>query len=323
VTEAGADGADEAVATLRDRYRGLLFGLALGDAVAAPAQHRRPGTFTRIGDLIGGGPYDVPCGAWTDDAAVPLLIAESLIDAGGLEFADIDRRLAAWQIDGVGSATGQCLGISATLARALAARSADPQALVDATRVDREPLPRAAIAAAFELADPPRAVALAADLARLTHSAPVVVDACRYAASIAVGVLSGVSRAELLQPHWAPVPGLWRSEPLHRQVAAIAAGAWREPVEPAVLAAGNAVAALRLLMGALASGGGYRDTVLATVNLGLDADANGALAGQFVGALSGAAALPPHWLALLVDAPRIGATADRLLAAALGRILET
>jgi len=195
--------------------------------------------------------------------------------------------------------------------------------LVDATRVDREPLPRAAVAAAFELAEPVRAVALAADLARLTHTAPVVVDACRYAASIAVGVLSGVPRAELLQPDWTPVSGLWQRDPLHRQVAAVAAGAWRQPADPAALAAGDAVAALRLLMGALASGGAYRDTVLATANLGLDADVNGALVGQFAGALVGAPALPQLWLAVLVDAPRIGAIADRLLAAALGRILET
>jgi len=320
VTEPGADAAVDA---LRDRYRGMLLGLALGDAVAAPAQHRRPGTFTRIGDLIGGGPFELPRGAWTDDAAVPLIIAESLAELDGFDRRDIDGRLGAWQVDGVGSATGQCLGISATLARALAARGADPHALVDATRVDREPLPRAAIAAAFELAQPERAVALAADLARLTHTAPVVVDACRYAAAIAVGVLCGVPRLELLAPDWSPVPGLWQRDPLHPQVAAVAAGSWREAASGAASAAGDAPGALRLLMGALASGGAYRDTVLSTVNLGLDADANGALVGQFTGALAGASTLPSHWLAVLADAPRIGAVADRLLAAALGRIVRT
>ena len=320
MTESGTDAAVDA---LRDRYRGMLLGLALGDAVAAPAQHRRPGTFTRIGDLIGGGPFDLPRGAWTDDAAVPLILAESLVAADGLDRRDVDRRLAAWQVDGLGSATGQCLGISATLARALAARAADPQALVDATRVDREPLPRAAIAAAFELAEPERAVALAADLARLTHTAPVVVDACRYAASIAIGVLTGVPRQELLAPGWSPVPGLWHRDPLHREVASIAAGSWREPPNAADLAAGDAPGALRLLMGALASGGAYRDTLLATVNLGLDADANGALVGEFSGALAGASGLPPHWLAVLADAPRISVVADRVLAAALGRIVGT
>ena len=94
MTESGTDAAVDA---LRDRYRGMLLGLALGDAVAAPAQHRRPGTFTRIGDLSGGGPFELPRGAWTDDAAVPLIIAESLVEADGLDRRDVDRRLGAWQ----------------------------------------------------------------------------------------------------------------------------------------------------------------------------------------------------------------------------------
>ena len=151
----------------------------------------------------------------------------------------------------------------------------------------------------------------------------MVVDACRYAAAIAVGVLSGVPRQELLSPDWSPLAGLWQRDPLHRQVAAVAAGSWREPANASDSAAGDAPGALCLLMGALASGGAYRDTLLATVNLGLDADANGALVGQFSGALVGASGLPPHWLAVLADAPRIRAAADRLLAAALGRIVGT
>lgn len=317
-----AGGADPVLEGLQDRYRGLLWGLALGDALAAPAQHRRPGTFTRIGDLLGGGPYELPRGAWSDDAAVPLTIAASLVERGGLDREHVDRALRAWQEEGRGAATGQCLGISATLARALAARAADPAALVDATRVDREPVARSLLAAALELADPERAVVLAAELARLTHAAPLVVDACRYTTALAIGALSGKPRNEWLEPGWTPVPGLWRRSPLHPQVASLAEAPRRvAESERAALAAGDVVSALRLLLDTLASGGGYRDTVLATVNLGLDADVNGALVGGFAGAACGAATLPAHWVADLVEAPRIGRLADDLLAAALGRIV--
>jgi ADP-ribosyl-[dinitrogen reductase] hydrolase len=112
----GVDLADR----LRDRYRGLLLGLALGDALAAPVQHRRPGSFTPVGDLLGGGPYDLPRGAWTDDTAVALALAESLLDRGEFDARDFVARLTRWQREGEGSATGQCLGLSATTARSLA-----------------------------------------------------------------------------------------------------------------------------------------------------------------------------------------------------------
>lgn len=311
---------------LRDRYRGLLLGLALGDALAAPVQHRRPGTFTPVGDLLGGGPYDLPRGAWTDDTAVALALAESLLERGAFEARDFVERLTRWQRDGSGSATGQCLGISATTARALAQAqwSGNPFAgSHDPARAEREPLVRAGIAAAWALEDPEQAIELAAEAARPTHQAPVALDACRYFAALVVGALQGVPREELLAPGFSPVPGLWARRPLKREVARIAAGEWRAApaqADAAELAAGSAVGALRLVLGALAAGHGYRDTVLAAVNLGLDADANGALAGQLAGALYGAGALPPHWVASLAEGRRIAGIADRLLTAALGRI---
>jgi len=318
----GVDLADR----LRDRYRGLLLGLALGDALAAPVQHRRPGTFTPVGDLLGGGPYDLPRGAWSDDTAVPLALAESLLERGQFDARDFVERLRRWQRDGSGSATGQCLGISATTARALAQAqwSGNPFAgSHDPARADREPLVRAGIAAAWALEDPERAIELAAEAARPTHQAPLALDACRYFAALVVGALQGVPKAELLAPDYSPVPGLWARKPLKKEVARIAAGEWRASAaakDPAELAAGSAVGALRLVLGALAAGHGYRDTVLAAVNLGLDADANGALVGQLAGALFGAAALPPHWVASLAEGRRIAGIADRLLTAALGRI---
>lgn len=318
----GVDVADR----LRDRYRGLLLGLALGDALAAPVQHRRPGTFTPVGDLLGGGPYDLPRGAWSDDTAVALALAESLIERGDFEPRDFVERLTRWQHDGTGSATGQCLGISAPTAKALAQAhwSGNPFAgSHDPARADREPLVRAGVAAAWALDDPERAIELAAEAARPTHQAPVALDACRYFAALVIGALQGVPKAELLAPGFTPVPGLWARKPLKREVARIAAGEWRATAadaDPAELAAGGAVGALRLVLGALAAGHGYRDTVLAAVNLGLDADANGALVGQLAGALHGAAALPPHWVASLAETRRIAGIADRLLTGALGRI---
>jgi ADP-ribosylglycohydrolase len=323
---AGADAlpAVDVTDRLRDRYQGLLLGLALGDALAAPVQHRRPGTFTPVGDLLGGGPYDLPRGAWSDDTAVALVLADSLLGHGGFDAADFVERLARWQREGYLSATGQCLGISATTARSLAQAQWSGKPFAgshDPTRADREPLVRAGVAAAWALDDPEAAIELAAEAARPTHQAPVSLDACRYFAALVVGALQGAPKEQLLAPGFCPVPGLWARKPLKREVARVAAGEWRTAAaEPAELAAGSAVGALQLVLGALAAGRGYRDTVLAAVNLGLDADTNGALVGELAGALHGAAALPPQWVASLVEGRRIAGVADRLLTAALGRI---
>jgi len=315
-------GAPEITDRLKDRYRGLVLGLVLGDALGAPAQHRRPGTFTPLGDLLGGGPYELPRGAWSDDATVPLILAESLTERAGFDPGDFVRRLVRWQREGYRSPTGQCVGISAATARAIAQAQWSGKPFAgshDPARADKEPLPRAAIAAAFWLSEPEKGIELAAEVARPTHQAPAVLDACRYVGALVIGALQGATREQLTQPMYTPVAGLWQRRPLRREVAEVAAGSWRRPgFQP--LADGQAPDALALALAALARGTQYRDTVLAAVNLGLDADVNGALTGALAGAVYGAAGLPGHWVGALSQGRELASGADELLAAALGRI---
>ncbi len=40
-----------------DRFRGCLLGLAAGDAVGTTIEFCRPGTFSPINDMVGGGPF--------------------------------------------------------------------------------------------------------------------------------------------------------------------------------------------------------------------------------------------------------------------------
>ena len=163
---------------------------------------------------------------------------------------------------------------------------------------------------------PSLALATAVDSARLTHQAPVVLDAMRYFTALLFGALRGEARSELLRPHYCPEPGWWERQPLKPEVAAIAGGSWRDAV-PA--AGGRAQDGLSIALWALANGQNFRDTVLRAVNLGGEADSTGALAGQLAGAVYGAAALPAGWRAALARRELLEATADRLLAAAIER----
>ena len=86
-----------------------------------PLSTGAPGTFAAVGDLLGGGPFDLPRGAWSDDTAMALCLAESLVERGAFDAPDQLKRYTRWQREGYRSATGQCLGITAATARALAA----------------------------------------------------------------------------------------------------------------------------------------------------------------------------------------------------------
>ena len=305
---------------LRERFQGAMLGLAVGDALAATTQFRRPGSFAPVGDLLGGGPFDLPRGAWSDDTAMALCLAESLADCARFDAADQRERYSRWQRAGYLSATGQCLGVTAATARALAAapwRSSPLAAAQLTAALDAEPLSRVAPVVLHAYAAPEEAVALAADAARVTCESPRVLDACRLLAAMLHAALRGEPRERLL----APRAELFGARPLHPEVALIAAQRYGPDYTPPP-ADGGALAALDLARWCLASSGSFREGALRAVNLGGDSDVIATVFGQLAGAHYGVGAIPRAWRQALVQSELIADLADRLLRNALIRIGE-
>jgi len=75
------------------RYRGSLLGLAAGDVVGTTVEFSRPGTFSPVTDMVGGGPFRYRPGQWTDDTSMALCMASSLVERGTIESL-ADRLLA-------------------------------------------------------------------------------------------------------------------------------------------------------------------------------------------------------------------------------------
>jgi ADP-ribosylglycohydrolase len=315
-----------AARSLRDRFRGALVGLAIGDALGASVQYRKPGSFAPLTDLIGGGPFELPRGAWTDDTAMALCLAESLIDCNGFDAADQVARYQRWQREAHLTSTGECIGITASVAKALATARWSGKAFVgshDPAQLDKEALSRVAPAALFFLADARAAVSYAAEAARTTHQSPVVLDACRYLAALLVGALQGVGRRQLLKSGYSPVPGLWDEHPLKEQVAIVAHESFRRKKPSEIDVGGGAASALEAALWAIDQSSTFREGALLAVNLGLDADVVGAVYGQLAGAIYGVGGIPPGWRNALAKRELIEDFADRLLAAALERMAAT
>ncbi len=57
---------------------GALLGLAVGDALGAPLGFTRRDSKPKVVDLIGGGPFSLEPGEWTDDTSMALCLADSL-----------------------------------------------------------------------------------------------------------------------------------------------------------------------------------------------------------------------------------------------------
>src|SRR5678809_831705 len=106
---------------MRDRIRGALIGLAVGDAVGTTVEFKAPGTFPPVTDMVGGGPLRLRPGEWTDDTSMALCLAESLIECRGFDARDQMHRYLRWRNEGYLSSTGSCFDIGNTVGTALRA----------------------------------------------------------------------------------------------------------------------------------------------------------------------------------------------------------
>ena len=103
--------------TASERFRGCLLGLAAGDALGTALEFSPPGSFEPIDDMVGGGPFGLRPGEWTDDTSMALCLATSLVEWGGFDAADQMRRYVRWWRDGYLSSTGYCFEIGSPSAR--------------------------------------------------------------------------------------------------------------------------------------------------------------------------------------------------------------
>jgi len=105
---------------IRDRAVSCLLGLAVGDAVGTTLEFKPRDSYPPLIDMVGGGPFRLRPGEWTDDTAMALALADSLLAHPGLDEADLMGRFVDWHERGTYSCTGTCFDIGVTTRQALA-----------------------------------------------------------------------------------------------------------------------------------------------------------------------------------------------------------
>jgi ADP-ribosyl-[dinitrogen reductase] hydrolase len=300
-----------------ERYRGCLLGLATGDALGTTLEFQLPGTFTPIKDMIGGGPFGLQPGEWTDDTSMALCLAESLIEQNGFVPIDQLQRYLKWYKAGHLSSTGQCFDIGNTTSSALMrfektgepyCGSTNPRSAGNGSIMRLAPVPL------FFAQNPEDAIAFSGASSRTTHGAETAVDACRYLGALLVGAINGASRDQLLSAYYSPIPNYWQENPLVDEIDAIAAGSFKHRQPPEIQGSGYVVESLEAALWAFYHSQSFAEGCLLAVNLGDDADTTGAVYGQLAGAFYGEQGIPSSWRSRLAYRDLIASFAEQLFA---------
>ena len=276
----------------RDRAKGAMYGVAVGDALGAPLEFMSVIEIKDVHgpepvrEMLGGGWLHLPVGMTTDDTDMTLAVAEGLMATprnGSLEelVGNIGRNFIAWhhsrpkdigvtckaaiemaeEFLGIGMRPGFAWGRAAqTYDLRSGHRSAGNGALMRTV-----PLGIAFI-------DPDVAEAIGRVVATMTHwdeaQANLVGEYTRVVSKLVRGaddeVISGLICKYLPLPHINPT--------------------------------GYSFDSMRCALWAIDHGENFEETLVKAVNLGGDADTIGAITGGLLGALVGFEAIPERWI---------------------------
>jgi ADP-ribosylglycohydrolase len=302
---------------LISRARGALLGLVAGNQLGVPTEHL--GTAEAIRKAFPNGVVDLAPppknSPYDDDAAMALLLGESLLACQGFDAGDVARRWVKWmKVDGRG------IGLTTRRALTLIDHGKEP---FEAGRLANQEKPgRAAgngsvmrcLPVALRFHDNiDRLIRVSTQQAAITHSD----ERCTWGAAAV-----NLAARELLYGNI-----YFIDEVLHR-VGDRAPRALRDAIHrvpreresdlPVAVPgeAGYVVHCVEIAFWFVTHDRTLEDTLIYLAQAGGDTDTNAAVAGALLGARHGEVALPPRWVDQLVGAQGIAKLAENLVRAA-------
>ncbi len=312
---------DNSEAPIRDRLRGMLIGLAVGDALGAAVEFMPPGSFEPVTGYRGGGPHGLAAGEWTDDTAMALALADSLTDGAEFDIDDQARRYLDWSQNGRYSVNGRCFDIGIQTRRALdkfectgdAARSGDVDEFASGNGSIMRLAPVPIRYALLVRTSPNQLADYCGQSSVPTHPSAQCRSACRWLGVALAALARGEPRERVLAPDW---PLLMQIGPLERRIDSIVRRAgYRRKSPPEIVGGGWVVTSLEAALWAFHDAPDFPTAVLRAVNLGDDADTTGAVCGQLAGAYFGESGIPMEWREGLARQEMIETALDDLILA--------
>jgi ADP-ribosyl-[dinitrogen reductase] hydrolase len=292
-----------------DRFIGSLIGLACGDAVGTTVEFKQRGSFFPVTDMVGGGPFKLRPGEWTDDTSMALCLASSLLESKGFDPDNQMRKYVDWWKNGYMSSTGYCFDIGHTTLSAIEHYQFDGEAFSGSTdpySAGNGSIMRLAPIILYYYPDLKNILFYSRESSRTTHAAEECLDACQLMGEIIYRALEGRDKQEILRESDYQTS-------LSLKIQAIASGKYKERSRDQIEGSGYVVESLEAALWCFWTTDNFESAILEAVNLGNDADTTAAVCGQIAGAYYGIGGIPSRWIEKLAKGNMIKKMAEDLL----------
>lgn len=219
--------------------------------------------------MIGGGPFNLEAGQWTDDTAMALAMGDALLVCGEFKPHAIMNAWVSWWKEGTHSCTGDCFDIGTTTVQALQRyiNDGDPYAGSTAENTAGNGSLMRLCPIVLRYLDDPDLMDYATLSSLLTHAESRCVRACQLFAERIQRAINGESKRMVLAHYNGEVGN----------------------------GTGYVVDAYKTALMCFSGTDNFEDAILMAANLGHDADTSAAITGQLAGAYYGVEGIPLHW----------------------------
>lgn len=273
-----------------ERFVGTLLGEAVGDALGAPVEFMTAqeiaSRYVAVRDMIGGGFYDWRCGEYTDDTSMMLCIAEVLA-THQYSPQKIARGFMRWyksQPKNVGNTTKEALNRLCTGVSCFES---------GVERPTNGSVMRCAPLSLMYCHNQEQLIQASREVSAITHRHPDAELSCVFINVMIAQLLLGATKKA------AYAQAVEQTKKLDPDFVNKYLGSSYQP-NPRE---GLAVNTLLLSTASFMTARSFEEAVVKAVNLGGDADTNGAVTGALAGAYFGRAGIPRRWATKLNPQP--------------------
>jgi len=258
---------------------GSIVGVAIGDCLGAPVEFLQRGKFN-VTAL-----KEDAC--YTDDTAMTLCLADSLIRCKENNIYDQLETYLKWLENGYMSCDGRVRGIGQTVLRSLVYYKKHKKIFTkNKNRLGNGGLMRIAPIAVFYRDDLYKAIKEAAISTYVTHSAKICLDVSMLYVGLIVGAINGINKDELLSKDY--INELLKIDyKFEIEVLDIFLGSYKEKSKDKIISSGFVLHTLESALWSFYNSDSFKESVITAVNLGGDADTIGAVCGMLSGAYYG------------------------------------
>ncbi len=275
-----------------------LVGLAIGDALGSPVEFRARDSFPPIIDMIGGGPFNLKAGQWTDDTSMALAMTDALIEAKRFDAHLIMENFYQWYKHGVYSSKDYCFDIGITTSNAIKKyeESLNPFAgNTNEMNAGNGSIMRLAPIPIYYQESLTDLVNFSVLSSMLTHSTTEVLDAVAYFSMLIYAAIRGYDKDYILENYTPDTILDYGYEITHGPILDIINGRYKNKKRNRIQSSTYVLHTLEAALWAFYHSSTFEEGALLCVNLGDDSDTVTSVYGQIAGPYYDLDGIPQKW----------------------------